>query len=160
MARRIAPILAAAVLAVVVATPALAGKPTRVVIDISGAAFEAMVEADLSAECEFAIDLEGTGHIIVRTFEGHRRLVEIDNFRLFETFSANGKSVVIHPDAGPDIYWVGRDGHNYLALTGRSITGSGVIGRTVIDLDTGQLVSSHGREVGDFIERLCHELAP
>ncbi len=160
MARRIAPVVIGAVLAMIVATPALAGKPTRSVIDISGAAFEAMVEADLSAECGFAIDLEGTGHIIVRVFEGHRRLVEIDNFRLFETFSANGKSVVIHPDAGPDIYWVGRDGHTYLALTGRSVTGSGVIGRTVIDLDTGQLVSSHGRDVGDFIERLCFELRP
>jgi hypothetical protein len=160
MRRRIALSRVEMVVALVTATPVLAAKPTKEVIDIGSPAFEAMVEADLLALCGFAIELDGAGHIVVHEFQGHRRLVEIDNYRMFETFSANGKSVVVHPDAGPDILWIGEDGHLYIALVGRYVTGSGVIGRTVFDLDTGELVSSHGRDVGDFIDRLCTELAP
>jgi hypothetical protein len=47
---------------------------------------------------------------------------------------------------------------------GRSITGSGVIGRTVINLDTGE-VDWNGRLVGDevlgdFTAPICRALAP
>jgi hypothetical protein len=160
MRRLVVTLVGLAVLAGLAAAPALAGKPDRFVIDIGDPDFIAGGEAQVSADCGFAIDLEASGHIIVHVFGEHRRLLEIDNYRMFQTYSANGKSVVVRPDAGPDIVWIGRDGAVYLAITGRPITGSGVIGRTVINLDTGELVSSTGKDVGDFIENLCAALAP
>jgi hypothetical protein len=160
MRRLVVTLIGVAVLVGSVATPALAGKPERFVIDISDPEFIAGGEAQVSADCGFAVELEASGHIIVHVFDGQRRLLEIDNYRMFQTYSANGKAVVVRPDAGPDIVWIGRDGAVYLAITGRPITGSGVIGRTVINLDTGELVSSNGNDVGDFIASLCAALDP
>lgn len=160
MRRIVSAALSGVLLAILATGVAAAAKPDRVVIDISQPGWPEDIEAILLAECGFPIDIEGTGHIIVHVFNDHPRMVEIDNYRLFETFSANGKTITVRPDAGPDRYWVGTDGHLYLALTGRSVTGSGVIGRTVIDLTTGETISSRGNEVGDFLTRLCTELAP
>ncbi len=66
-------------------------------------------------------------------------------------------------DVGPDIEYI-RNGVHYIAAVGRSITGSGVIGRTVINLDTGE-VDWNGRLVGDevlgdFTVPICRALAP
>ena len=46
-----------------------------------------------------------------------------------------------------------------IAITGHSTTGSGVIGRTVVDLDTGEIISSNGKVLGDFFTKLCAALA-
>ena len=137
-----------------------AARPTVLHIDVSDPAREAGFEADLLAACGYAVDVEATGHVIVHQFNGNPRLVEINNYRMFETFSANGKTLVVRPDSGPDVIWVGRDGHLYIALTGRSVTGSGVVGRTVFDITTMELVSSHGHDLGDFIAWVCNGLAP
>jgi hypothetical protein len=77
---------------------------------------------------------------------------------MFETFSANGKTLVVQPDSGPDVIWVGQDGHLYIALVGRSVTGSGVIGRTVFDISAMELVSTNGHDLGDFIAWVCDGL--
>ena len=138
----------------------LAAKPDFVIVDISTPEYEADLEAGLLEHCGYPIEFDGSGHIIRHVFNDHPRLIEIDNYRLFETFSANGKTVTVRPDSGPDRIWVGADGAVYLALVGRSVTGSGVIGRTVYNLDTGELVSMHGHELGDFFAFLCEELAP
>jgi hypothetical protein len=158
MRRVLGAVLGAALLASLAAGTVSAARPTIIRIDVSDPAREAGFEADLFEVCGFAIDVEATGHVIVHVFNGHPRLVEIDNYRMFETFSANGKTLVVRPDSGPDIIWVGKDGHTYIALTGRSVTGSGVIGRTVFDLTTLELVSSNGRELGDFFEWVCEGL--
>ena len=161
MLRRIS---SAAILALLFGTlaagSALAAKPDRIVIDVSSAEYEAETEAGLSRDCGFPIDVESTGHIIIHVFNNNPRMVEIDNYRLFETFSANGKSIVVRPDSGPDRVWVGSDGDVYLAIVGRSVTGSGVIGRTVYNLTDMEFVSSHGNDLGDFLAFLCSELAP
>lgn len=158
MRRMVAAALCAAILATVGAGSVLAAKPTTFIVDVSET--ESEDEALLLAICGYPIDVENRGHIVVHLFDGHTPLIEIDNYQMFESFSANGKTVVAHPDAGPDVIWVGSDGDVFLALVGRSVTGSGVIGRTVVNLSTGELVSSHGHELGDFIEFLCSELAP
>lgn len=60
------------------------------------------------------MDVEFEGHIIIHEFSGPR-LVEVDNWRVVFTYSANGKTfVAVHPLAGPDIFWI--------AGTARSIT--------------------------------------
>ena len=154
----------AAILAVLLGTLAVgtvsAARPTIVIVDVSDPAREAGFEADLLKACGFAIDVEATGHVIMHQFDGNPRLVEINNYRMFETFSANGKTLVVRPDSGPDVVWVGRDGHLYIALVGRSVTGSGVVGRTVFDITAMELVSSNGHELGDFIAWVCNGLAP
>lgn len=160
MRRSISAWVVGSLLVLAVAAPVAAGRPERFVIDISDPEFEAGVAADVSEACGFDIVVEGSGHIIVHLFDRDRGVVEIDNYRMFQTFSANGETVVVRPDAGPDVVFVGRDGALYLAITGRPITGSGVIGRQVINLDTDEIVSSNGNDVGDFIEGLCAALAP
>ena len=152
-------VLSAATLLVMGAGAVFAAPPTITIIDVSSEEYETDTEDGVSDHCGFPIDFEATGHIIVHEFNGNPRLVEIDNFRLFETFSANGKTVVVQPDSGPDRLWVGSDGDLYLAIVGRSVTGSGVIGRTVVNLSEFELVSSHGRDLGDFFAFLCSELA-
>ena len=152
--------LAAAMLAILATGSVSAAKPTIVIVDVSDPAREAGFEADLLLVCGYAIDVEATGHVIMHMFDGHPRLVGINNYRMFETFSANGKTPVVRPDSGPDVIWVGRDGHLYIALQGRSVTGSGVIGRTVFDLTTLELVSSNGHDLGNFFEWVCNGLAP
>jgi hypothetical protein len=137
-----------------------AARPTIVRVDVSDPAREAGFEADLLQACGFAVDVEASGHVIVHEFNGNPRLVEISNYRMFETFSANGKTLTVRPDSGPDVLWVGRDGDLYIALTGRSVTGSGVIGRTVFNITELELVTVHGHELGDFIAWVCEGLAP
>ena len=150
----------AALLSVLGTGSVSAAKPDMFVIDVSTPEFEADQEAFFLEACGYPIDFEGSGHIITHVFNDNARLIAITNFRLFETFSANGKTVVVRPDSGPDRIWVGQDGNVYLAIVGRSVTGSGVIGRTVINLSTGEFVSSNGHELGDFLAMLCEELAP
>ena len=152
--------LAAALLASVTVGSVSAARPVVFAIDVSDPAREAGFEADLLTFCGFAVDVEATGHVIVHQFDGNPRLVEINNYRMFETFSANGKTLTVRPDSGPDVIWVGKDGHLYIALVGRSVTGSGVIGRTVFDITELELVSSNGHDLGDFVAWVCGELAP
>lgn len=160
MNRLIRAAFAAALLASIAAGSVSAARPVVFAIDVSDPAREAGFEADLLKRCGFAIDVEAVGHVIVHQFDGNSRLVEIDNYRMFETFSANEKTLVVRPDSGPDVVWVGHDGHLYIALVGRSVTGSGVVGRTVFDLTTMELVSSNGYDLGDFGAWVCGELAP
>ena len=47
-----------------------------------------------------------------------------------------------------------------MAITGRSLTGSGVIGRTLVNLDTGEVVQESGRVVGSIVEQVCPIIAP
>lgn len=150
----------AVLLGILAVSPVSAARPTVVIVDVSDPAREAGFEADLLRACGFPVDVEATGHVIMHQFNDNPRLVEINNYRMFETFSANGTTLVVHPDSGPDVIWVGRDGHLYIALVGRSVTGSGVVGRTVFDLTTLELVSSNGHELGDFIAWVCNGLAP
>jgi hypothetical protein len=152
--------ICAALLGVLATGSVSAAKPEMFIIDVSTPEFEADQEAFFLELCGYPIDFEGTGHIVIHVFNDNPRLLQISNFRLFETFSANGKTIEVRPDSGPDRVWIGQDGNVYLAIVGRSVTGSGVIGRTVINLSTGEFVSSTGRELGDFLGSLCEELAP
>ncbi len=145
------------------AAPVAAAAPIHFKIDISDPGWEAMVGADVSAFCGFPITMDGKGHINVIVFDpprGRSPMVEIDAYAMHETFTANGKSLTVNVDAGPDLLRFDRDGHLVVAVTGRAITGSGVIGRVVVDLDTGEVVFVAGNDVGDFITLLCSTLAP
>ena len=149
--------VSAAMVLAVSAGAVFAAPPTITVIDFSQ--FEAQAEADWLAECGFAVDVEFEGHIIVHEFDGGR-LVEVDNWHTSMSYSANGKTfALVNPIAGPDHVWVGRDGVHYLATNGRSVFG-GTVGRVVINLDTGAVVSSHGLAVDSPLDDICSSIAP
>src|SRR3989304_1411548 len=70
------------------------------------------------------------GHSIVIIEPGTSRAVlEVDAYTLHETFSANGKTLVVNVDAGPDLFRLNADGQLVVAITGRPVPGSGVTGR-------------------------------
>jgi len=147
---------AAAVLAMS-AGAALAAPPTITIVDMSQ--FETQAEADWLAECGFPVDVDFDGKIVVHEFDG-TRLVEIDNWQVTMTYSANGKTfVAVHPLVGPDVYYVARDGTQYLATVGRSQF-DGLIGRIITNLDTDTVVSSHGLSVDNPIDDICAMIAP
>ncbi|MEO8273400.1 MAG: hypothetical protein ABI620_05000 [Chloroflexota bacterium] len=154
--------LSAAMVLGVSAGAVFAAKPAITIIDFSQ--FEPFAEADWSASvedggCGFAVDVEFEGRIIIHEFNG-QRLVEVDNWRTFMSYSANGKTfVAAHPVAGPDHFWIGADGTSYRATTGRSPF-DGLIGRIVRNDDTDTLVSSHGRVIDNPIDDICAAIAP
>jgi hypothetical protein len=136
---------------------AFAAPPTITIIDFSQ--FEEFAEADWLAECGFVVDVEFEGHIIIHEFSGPR-LVEVDNWRTFMTYSANGKTfVAAHPLASPDIYWIAGDGTIYHAIAGRAPF-DGLIGRIVWNVDTDTVVSSHGHAIDNPLDDICTMIAP
>jgi hypothetical protein len=152
----------AILLTAVLAAPALAAKPTREVIDIGTPADEAADAAFLTALCGFPITVTTDATVTVHVFTDRHGdfMREIDKYLIRETFTnpASGESVTLH-DVGPDLFWFNRDGELLLALVGRSLTGSGYIGRFVLNLDTGETVHVAGKSVGSLEGQVCDPLA-
>lgn len=157
-------VLFAAILGFAMLTgPASAAAPTRIMVDLDDPAFEADVAGFLSDACGVEIEADASGHVIILLFSGHRGEVkpEIDVFGTHITFTNVGTGVTYRlVDVGPDVYSVDPEsGHLTVAITGRSLTGSGVIGRVVVDLETGEVLSSKGNPEGDWVENACAALA-
>ena len=156
--RRSLLLLMAGLLSLALATPAFAAKPSKEVFSLDDPAAEAFYSALLSGACGVPVkaDFEGTVTVHVFTDRHGDFKREIDKYWIRDTFTntETGATVLLR-DVGPDIIWVGRDGNTYIALTGRSLTGSGVIGRTVFNFDTGELLSQAGKEVGSIIDQVC-----
>lgn len=161
---RLRALLAAALLALVVAAPASAAKPERFVIDIAtDPDFEAGTEEFLAFACGFDVEVDARGHIIILLFDranGNGKVVELDVYNMHQTFTANGRSVTIPVDAGPDVVFVGADGQLRVAITGHPTGGSGLAGRTVVNLETGEVEQESGHFIGDWVAMVCEGLAP
>ena len=154
------PALAAAMLAL--AFPAAAGKPLELVVDLGTPENEAAIAADLTEACGVPISVEADGKVIVIVLDkpGTRGVLEINayEFHALVTNLSTGATTTI-VDAGPDLLSIDRvTGHLLVAITGRSTTGSGVIGRVVIDLETGEVLSVSGNELGDPEDAICAEV--
>jgi hypothetical protein len=163
MARRSTAVLIVAALGLVLAAAASAGKPERLTFSFDDPAYEAGIAAELSAACGFAVtvDMKGKVEIVVLDKRTEAGVVEINAYssRALFTNASTGRSVSL-VDAGPDLVrFDGRTGELQLAVTGRALTGSGVVGRVVFDLDTGEVVFEAGLEHGDWIENACAALA-
>ena len=155
-------LLAAALLALLT-TPALAAEPRKpLVIDLNDPAFDAEDSAFWTEACGFPVTADVSGHIIVHN-EKRGSVQALTVFHITETLtSVSGTYRLV--DVGPDILFT-RDGTTYVAVVGRSITGSGVIGRVLVNADTGEILSVSGRVVGDavfgdFTVPICRALAP
>jgi hypothetical protein len=152
----------AALLTLVIVTAASAAQPTKTVVSFDDPALEAEIAGDFTTACHapIAVDLSGKVEIIVLNKSTQAGAIEIDAYQTRGTFTntATGATATL-VDAGPDLVkYDPKTGDVVLAITGRSITGSGVIGRFVVDLDTGEILSVSGLAKGDFAANLCAEL--
>jgi hypothetical protein len=96
-----------------------------------------------SQACGFAVTAQSSGHVIFHN-EKQGATQNIANYNInIQLTSANGSYHLI--DAGPDMILT-KFGVEYLTLSGRSLTGSGVIGRVEVNLATGEL-TWHGNLV-------------
>jgi hypothetical protein len=156
--RRFPILVACGLLMLVLATPALAAKPSKDVTSLDDAEAEAFYSALLTEACGVPVlaDFEGTVTTHVFTDREGNFKRQIDKYWIRDTFTnTDTGATVLLRDVGPDIWWTGPDGHLYIALTGRSLTGSGVIGRTVFNADTGELISESGNVVGSIADQVC-----
>ena len=137
---------------------AYSAKPETSKFDLSAISED---ESEFASEvCGFPIEAVARGHIITTIFsEGPNAHVAINryNARVLYTNLVTGETYRL-TDAGPDI-----ESDDTIALIGRSITGSGVIGRVVFDLETGDILFEAGKRVhasGDeYITAICEALA-
>lgn len=158
MMRRWLVILGSALILLLLAGIAYSAKPETTKVDLSVFSQE---EAEFASEaCGFPIEAVVRGHVITTIFsEGPNPHVAIHRFnaRVLYTNLDTGETYRL-TDAGPDI-----EGDDTVTVIGRSITGSGVIGRVVFDLETGEILFEAGHRVhagGDeYITAVCEALA-
>ena len=140
----------------------MAAEPQKpFILDLDDPAVDADESAFWSDACDFAVTADVSGHII---FHNPKRgaVSGLAVFHIAETLTSETTTYRLL-DVGPDLAYT-RHGVEYQAAVGRSITGSGVIGRAVLNLDTGE-VEWHGRLVGDevfgdYTAPICRALAP
>ena len=157
---RVLAILASLLVLLGAAPAAFAGGPTREVVDLNDPQIDIDETAWATGWCGFPVVAQVSGRIQVKVFpEGRRATQELDIYgiRVWYRNPANGKTAYLR-DIGPDRFFV-RDGHPYVAVTGRSSNGSGVIGVVVIDMVTGDVVHSAGNDVGVFNDWFCGAIA-
>jgi hypothetical protein len=155
---RRSPVILAFVLTVLSLTGIAHAQPETTKVDLSIFSED---ESEFASEaCGFPIEAEVRGHIITTIFpEGPNPHVAIERFniRILYTNPETGETFRL-VDAGPDIV-----SEDTVATIGRSITGSGVIGRVVFDLETGDILFEAGRRVnagdGAYITAVCEALA-
>ena len=118
-------------------------------------------ESDFASDaCGFPVEAAVRGHIVVSIFPDDARPIrEIDRYNIRTTYAnpVTGDTYRL-VDAGPDLFKNGT-----VAVIGRSITGSGVIGRVVFDAETGEILFEAGHRVNDgdgaYIDAVCDALA-
>ncbi|MDP8903788.1 MAG: hypothetical protein M3N29_00470 [Chloroflexota bacterium] len=151
----------ALVLGALLAGPSLAAKPFMETINLDNPDDEAFFSELFSEACGASIAADTWGSLRIKVFtdrEGNvTRQINKWFIRIRLTNTETGQSILIK-DVGPDIIWLAKNGDLMLAIVGRSVTGSGVIGRVVINLTTGELVSQSGKELGDWIANSCAAL--
>ena len=151
----------ALLLSALLAGPSLAAKPHMETINLDDPADEAFWSELLSDACGAPISADFWGSVRIKVFSDRqgnfKRQINKWFIRIRLTNTDTDASILIK-DVGPDILWMNKQGELMLAITGRSVTGSGVIGRVVFNLSTGELVRSSGMELGDWIENACAAL--
>lgn len=153
----IAAAVSAATLMALLTVSALGARPTKETVDLDDPQSEADWSAFMTEACGFPVAVDFEGSVTYHTFvDRHGEWSHaIDKWWVRDRFTnvESGASILLK-DVGPDIWRVNAAGQLTIAITGRSLTGSGVIGRVLINLDTGETVSS-GKEVGSIVDQVC-----
>jgi hypothetical protein len=102
------------------------------------------------------LDVHLEGWVQVRVFpQPSNRNVQLDIFHHVFTFTNSAGDTFVWNDVGPDHVYL--DGNFLVAVVGRS-GGTGLIGRLVINLDTGEVEFSAGKEIQDIFTLACELL--
>jgi hypothetical protein len=141
--RRVAIVPILALLALALAAPTLAAKPTIISFEDDDAADSAF----FSGLCGFEVIAESSGHVVIHNPK-RGAATEIFNWNINIWLSSESGSYHLI-DAGPDMLLTKAE-TTYFTVTGRSITFSTVIGRVEVNLDTGDVIY-HGNLVGDEV---------
>ena len=155
--RRLLSLPLAALFVLLLAVPVLGARPT-----IISFADDDVADGDFfSSLCGFEVSARSSGHVVMHNEKrGANNFMSNYNINIWLT-SENGSYHLV--DADPDMEHR-RAGTTYFAVTGRSLTFSTVIGRTEVNLDTGETVF-HGNLVGsevfqeDWWAPICHALS-
>lgn len=140
-----------------VTSPAEAAKPEIQRYDADDPAAEAGWSQFATTVCGFPVVADREGHFSYR-FTDRGSHIEIDNYSVRTTFSSGNRSVKL-VEGGPDTFWIGDDGHLYVAVHGRQETFWALAGRYVIDLTAHEAVSFSGVDLGLFTNLVCEKLA-
>ena len=147
-----------ALMLLALAAPALAAKPEKLVISLDDPIAEENWSLMMTEQCGAPIEADFAGTLTVHILTNRHGVFkrEIDKYWARDRFTnvETGASVVLK-DVGPDMFFFRKDGALYMAIIGRSLTGSGVIGRTLINLDTGEVVRQSGKVVGSVADQVC-----
>lgn len=154
------PVVAAAFLGCA-ALPASAAPPVRFVDPVDAEEEELLTNLFTEA-CGVPVDVEGSGRSTTTEFtNGAGELVRVQVVfatRFVVTNTDTGATFTLR-DVGPDRILFENGVAVELQQIGRSVTGSGVIGRTIVDLTGQQPDRSTGKVFGDFVERTCDAIA-
>jgi hypothetical protein len=155
-------LIAGTLLAALVVGTASAAPPTKETFDLDDPGAEAFWSEVLTEECGFDVIADFEGTVTVHTFDRAtgRGKIQIDKYWIRDTFTrvSTGKTITLN-DVGPDLWSYSPEGVLMIALTGRSLTGSGVIGRVVINTETGDVEHMAGKPVGSLAEQVCPMLS-
>jgi hypothetical protein len=102
------------------------------------------------------LELHIEGWIQVRTFpEGTNRNVELDMFHLVLKYTNTAGKTFTFQDAGPDHYYIDKNGNLIVASSGR--LNGGLIGHIVTNLTTGEVPLVAGKEFAGGSDALACE---
>jgi hypothetical protein len=124
---------------------------------------EEEIAADFSEFCGVDVEVDAEGWVkiipLYTSGNGKRQPLELNIYHLSTlVFTSDWGSFTAPLDVGPDIYYM-EDGVVKVAVTGRSATGSGVIGRVVYNTETGEMEFEAGLRVyDDFVAAVCEAL--
>jgi hypothetical protein len=157
---RVLALIASAVALLGAAPAALAAGPEHWVDSLNDPQFDIDETAWASDWCGFEVDAQVSGHIRGHEFAADGRSVValiVYGIRVVYTNVETGATVRLR-DIGPDRFFV-KDGRQYVAVTGRSSNGTGVIGLVIFDLETDEIVHESGNDQGVFNDWFCDAIS-
>jgi hypothetical protein len=117
------------------------------------------LDEDFTVECGGGeiLDVHAEGWLQIRVFpQPSNPNVQLNVFHSVLTFTNSAGETFTFNDLGPDRYFLD-DGIFSVAVVGR-IGGAGLIGRFVINLETGEVEFVAGKEFGGVIALACEAL--
>ena len=149
------------VLGLALPAAAFAGRPVHSALTFNSPADDVAESAFATTLCGFPVTADIGGRIGFIEFDrgGAPGVFELAIYGLRVTYrNPDNGNVVRLRDIGPDRFYV-QDGIAFVAVTGRSLTGTGNIGVFKINLETGEVVHAAGNEVGFIFDHLCDDLS-
>ena len=157
---RVLALIVAAVALLGVAPAAMAAGPSHSVDTFNDPQVDIDESVWASDLCGFAIDAQVAGHRSATEFAvSGRSVVALYHYAIRITYTnvETGTTIRLR-DVGPDRVFT-KDGRDYLAVTGRSTTGTGNIGIVIFDLETGEVVHQAGNDTGFFHDTFCDAIS-